>query len=164
MQKKRGTTSSSSRSRTVLFKQCSSDLACLVPLLPPSLKCSLLDCWWGRHRGMACFRALHIAQGHISTFCKGGLQWKQGVVICMVLYTSLLYNTTPIHCTPPPTAPPLWWIPNIIIIIRSRQRCVVQRPPYTIILYHIILHYVIILYIICYIIILFISITYYYIE
>ena len=37
-----------------------------------------------------------------------GVQWKQGVVIWMVLYTILLYNTTPIHCTP------LWWIPNII--------------------------------------------------
>ena len=35
-----------------------------------------------------------------------GVQWKQGVVICMTLYTSLLYNTTPIHCTPPSTAPP----------------------------------------------------------
>ena len=34
-----------------------------------------------------------------------GVQWKQGVVICMLLYTSLLYNTTPSaappsHCTP----------------------------------------------------------------
>ena len=29
-----------------------------------------------------------------------GVQRKQGVVIYMTLYTSLLYNTTPIHCTP----------------------------------------------------------------
>ena len=36
-----------------------------------------------------------------------GVQWKQGVVICMVLYTILLYNTTPIHCTPNPLHPPL---------------------------------------------------------
>ena len=36
-----------------------------------------------------------------------GVQWKQGVVICMTLYTSLLYNTTPIHCTPDPLHPPL---------------------------------------------------------
>ena len=37
-----------------------------------------------------------------------GMQWKQGVVICMVLYTILLYNTTtPIHCTPLPLHPPL---------------------------------------------------------
>ena len=35
-----------------------------------------------------------------------GVQWKQGVVIRMLLYTILLYNTTPIHCTPLPTAPP----------------------------------------------------------
>ena len=28
-----------------------------------------------------------------------GVQWKQGVVIYMMLYTSLLYDTTPIHCT-----------------------------------------------------------------
>ena len=35
-----------------------------------------------------------------------GVQWKQGVVIRMMLYTSSLYDTTPIHCIPPPTAPP----------------------------------------------------------
>ena len=31
-----------------------------------------------------------------------GVQWKQGVVICMMLYTSLLYNAIPIQCTPLP--------------------------------------------------------------
>ena len=31
---------------------------------------------------------------------KGGVQWKQGVVIYVMLHTSLLSNTTPIHCTP----------------------------------------------------------------
>ena len=36
-----------------------------------------------------------------------GVQWKQGVVIYMTLYASLLYNTTPIHCTPDPLHPPL---------------------------------------------------------
>ena len=41
------------------------------------------------------------------TFCKGGVQWKQGVVICVVLYTTLLYDTTPFHCTPDPLHPPL---------------------------------------------------------
>ena len=35
-----------------------------------------------------------------------GVQWKQGVVICMMLYTSLLHNTTPIHCTPIRLHPP----------------------------------------------------------
>ena len=36
-----------------------------------------------------------------------GVQWKQGVVICMMLYTSSLYNTAPIHCTPLPLHPPV---------------------------------------------------------
>ena len=36
-----------------------------------------------------------------------GVQWKQDVVIYMMLYTSLLYSTTPIHCTPLPLHPPL---------------------------------------------------------
>ena len=36
-----------------------------------------------------------------------GVQWKQGVVICMLLSTSLLYNTTPIRLHLPPTAHPL---------------------------------------------------------
>ena len=35
-----------------------------------------------------------------------GVQWKQGVGIYMI-YTSLLYNTTPIHCTPLPLHPPV---------------------------------------------------------
>ena len=35
-----------------------------------------------------------------------GVQWKQGVVICMMLYTSLSYNTAPIRCTPLPLHPP----------------------------------------------------------
>ena len=34
-----------------------------------------------------------------------GVQWKQGVVISMRLYTTLLYNTTPIHYTPLPLHP-----------------------------------------------------------
>ena len=36
-----------------------------------------------------------------------GVQWKQGVVMYMMLCTSLLYDTTPIHCTPLPLHPPL---------------------------------------------------------
>ena len=35
------------------------------------------------------------------------MQWKQGVVIYTMSCTSLLYSIIPIHCTPPPTAPPL---------------------------------------------------------
>ena len=53
-----------------------------------------------------------------------GVQWKQGVVVCMALYTCLLYNTTPIHCTPDPLHPSLQSIhplvgrdPAVIIII-----------------------------------------------
>ena len=34
-----------------------------------------------------------------------GVQWKQGVVIYMLLYSSLLHVTTPIHCTPLPLHP-----------------------------------------------------------
>ena len=36
-----------------------------------------------------------------------GVQWKQGVVIYMTLYTSSLYDITSIHCTPLPLHPPL---------------------------------------------------------
>ena len=36
-----------------------------------------------------------------------GVQWKHGVVIYMMLYTILLHNTTPIHCTLLPLYPPL---------------------------------------------------------
>ena len=43
---------------------------------------------------------------YILDILQRGLQWKQGVMKYMMLYTSLLYSTTPIHCTPPPTAPP----------------------------------------------------------
>ena len=35
-----------------------------------------------------------------------GVQWKQGVVIYMISYTSLSYNATPIRCTPLPLHPP----------------------------------------------------------
>ena len=35
-----------------------------------------------------------------------GVQWKQGVAIYIMLYVVLLHDTTPIHCTPPPTTPP----------------------------------------------------------
>ena len=36
-----------------------------------------------------------------------GVQWKRGVVIYMMSYTSLLYDTTPIHCIPLPLHPPV---------------------------------------------------------
>ena len=52
-----------------------------------------------RAAGQACPPYLYILQM--------GVQWNQGVVIYMTLYTSLLYSTTPIHCTPDPLHPPL---------------------------------------------------------
>ena len=36
-----------------------------------------------------------------------GVQWKQGVVIYMMLHTSLLHHTTPIRCTPLRVPPPV---------------------------------------------------------
>ena len=36
-----------------------------------------------------------------------GVQWKQGVVIYMMLFISLFYNATPIHCTLLRLHPPL---------------------------------------------------------
>ena len=35
------------------------------------------------------------------------MQWKQGVVVYIILQAVLLYNTTPIHCTPLPLHPPV---------------------------------------------------------
>ena len=47
-----------------------------------------------------------------------GVQWKQGVVIYMMLYTSLLFHTTPIHCTPLRLHPP----------VMNTQTCFVSNP------------------------------------
>ena len=41
-----------------------------------------------------------------SRFIKRGVQWKQGVMIYMMLY-SLLYDTTPVHRAPLPLHPPV---------------------------------------------------------
>ena len=56
-----------------------------------------------------------------------GMQWKQGVVIYMTLYTSLLYNTTPIHCTPDPQHPPSAEYPSARDP-RLRDRCGLPPP------------------------------------
>ena len=45
--------------------------------------------------------------GFLFYILQRGVQWKKGVVNYMTLYTSLLYNTAPIHCTPDPLHPPL---------------------------------------------------------
>ena len=50
-----------------------------------------------------------------------GVQWKQGVVMYMI-YAGLLYNTTPIHCTPLPLHPPVM----NTHCRPSRSRCVWQ--------------------------------------
>ena len=60
-----------------------------------------------------------------SIFCKGGVQWKQGVVICMVLCTSLLYNTTPHPLHPPPTAPPFDEYPLILMRMRIMMMIII---------------------------------------
>ena len=48
-----------------------------------------------------------------------GVQWKQGVVIYLTWYTSLLYDTTPIHCPPLPLHPP----------VMSIQQYYISSPP-----------------------------------
>ena len=59
-----------------------------------------------------------------------GVQWKQGVVICMMLDTSLLHNATPIHCTPLPLQPPVMntWIPNTDYHRRALELWLGQLP------------------------------------
>ena len=51
--------------------------------------------------------ALSQSPGNPDSFhiLQRGVQWKQGVVICMVLHTTLLYNTAPIHCNPSDCTP-----------------------------------------------------------
>ena len=49
-----------------------------------------------------------------------GVQWVQGVVICMMLHASALYETSPIHCTPLRLHPPtidtsLFAPPNLLV-------------------------------------------------
>ena len=51
-----------------------------------------------------------------------GVQWKQGAVICMLLCTSSLYDTTPIHCTPLPLHPPVMSAQYYIYIYIYRER------------------------------------------
>ena len=46
------------------------------------------------------FSVSRAALPRILYIMQRGVQWKQGVVNYMMLYTILLYNTTPIHCTP----------------------------------------------------------------
>ena len=54
-----------------------------------------------------------MAWGNEEAQDSSGVQWKQGVVIYMVLYTISLYYTTPIHCTPLRLHPPLQSIQKV---------------------------------------------------
>ena len=72
-----------------------------VPIKPGTHQAGA-DCFWLGAIFREFFPGASIVKIH-----QRGVQWKQGVVICMVLYTSLLYNTTLIHCTPLPLHPPL---------------------------------------------------------
>ena len=55
----------------------------------------------------AVFRPLRRPDGATLYILQRGVQWKQGVVIRMLLYTILLCNTTQIHCTPLRLHPPV---------------------------------------------------------
>ena len=57
---------------------------------------------------LQCIRLCHVILYNdiFKIHQRGGVQWKQGVMICMVLHTSLQYDTTPVHCTPLRLHPP----------------------------------------------------------
>ena len=70
------------------------------------------------------FHPLAIGSGRSRThkhsrFIKGGVQWKQGVVVYMMLYTSFVYTTTPIHCIPLPLHPPVMNTQARAILVRK---------------------------------------------
>ena len=60
-----------------------------------------------------------------------GSQWKQGVVIYMMIYTSSLYNTAPIHGTPLPLHPPVMntQVRRILLTRCSHHKTCVPRQP-----------------------------------
>ena len=66
-----------------------------------------------------------------------GVQWKQGVVICMVSYTILPYNTAPFHCTPLRLHLPLMNTQYIIVnyteavVLKPSPLASLTRPPAT---------------------------------
>ena len=67
-----------------------------------TLSRTTLSRWTGRRSGSDL-----EAEPALVYILQRGVQWKQGVVVYIVLYTVSLYNTTPIHCTPHPLHPPL---------------------------------------------------------
>ena len=60
---------------------------------------------WDFAKLLTCIRRLAISA--VFKIHQRGVQWKHGVVIYMLLCTSLSYNTTPISCAPLPLHPPL---------------------------------------------------------
>ena len=60
----------------------------------------------GHRAGPGPLRQGEGARSTVFKIQQRGVQWKQGVVMCMMLYISSLYNTTPVHCTLPPAATP----------------------------------------------------------
>ena len=55
---------------------------------------------------------------HASRYQRG-VQWKQGLVVYIISWAVLLYNTTPIHCTPLPLHPP---------VMNTHRRSTGRRP------------------------------------
>ena len=78
--------------------------ACRVPI------CAVAAWWFDSlHQNVAPGSRIPRSSSHLShtTFRQRGVQRKQGVGNYMMSYTSLLYNATPIHCTPLPLHPPV---------------------------------------------------------
>ena len=50
--------------------------------------------------------SISISRSMSLTTHQRGVQWKQGVVMFTMLWAVLLYNATPIHCTPLRLQPP----------------------------------------------------------
>ena len=62
----------------------------------------LESCQTSSHRMIFCSLPCVLFKIH-----QRGVQWKLGVVVYTILYAVLLYNATPIHCTPLPLHPPV---------------------------------------------------------
>ena len=86
---------------------------CSVSLFPASEHLKINNVFFHRHR-YDCRVSTQPRQHANIKIHQRGLQWKSGVVICVMLYTSLLYNTTRIHCTPLPLHPPLMNIQSMV--------------------------------------------------
>ena len=67
---------------------------------------------------------------HRSRFIKiheNGVQWKQGVVVYIILQAVLLYDTTPTHCTPLRLHPPLMNTQRRFSAMLNRSACLLVR-------------------------------------